>query len=118
MKNFLQNLLIFFALCLCALMVFQWVRETHLNKKVQDLTNTVQDKTEAIQGLQSTVKRDESEIQRLDALRIDLNNKVKTNQMQIASLTKDLDKATAEVEKDEKQIELYKDAIKKAMTIS
>ena len=114
MKNFLQNLLIFFALCLCALIAFQWVRETELNKKVQNLTNIVQDKLEAIQGLQSTVKRDEAEIQRLDGLRIELNNTVKTNQMQISSLTKDLEKSTAEVEKDEKQIELYKDAIKKA----
>ena len=90
MKNFLQNLLIFFALCLCALIAFQWVRETDLRKRVQDLTNKVQDQLEAIQNLQSTVKRDENEIQRLDTLRIDLNNQITTNKAQIASLTKDL----------------------------
>src|SRR5712672_310437 len=108
MKNFLQNLLIFFALCLCALIAFQWVRETDLRKNVQDLTNKVQDQLEAIQNLNSTVKRDEAEIQRLDGVRIEQNNTIKTNQAQIATLTKDLEKATAEVEKDEHQIELYK----------
>src|SRR5437016_5513745 len=39
MKNFLQNLLIFFALCLCALIAIQWVRETDLNRRVQALSN-------------------------------------------------------------------------------
>ena len=114
MKNFLQNLLIFFALCLCALIAFQWVRETDLRKNVQDLTNKAQDELEAIQNLNGTVKRDEAEIQRLDAIRIEESNTIKTNQAQIATLTKDLEKETAEVEKDEHQIELYKDAIKKA----
>ena len=114
MKNFLQNLLIFFALCLCALIAFQWVRETDLRKNVQELTNKVQDQLEAIQNLNSTVKRDEAEIQRLDGVRIEQSNTIKTNQAQISTLTKDLEKATAEVEKDEHQIELYKDAVKKA----
>ena len=57
MKNFLQNLLIFFALCLCGLVAFQWIRETDLRKDVQKLTDTVQDKREAIQNLEAAVKR-------------------------------------------------------------
>src|SRR5206468_3349044 len=68
-KNFLQNLLIFFALSLCALIAFQWVRETHLRATVQSLTDSVHDKTEAILNLQATVRRDEDEIKRLDGLK-------------------------------------------------
>ena len=34
MKSFLQNLLIFFAMTLCALIAFQWVRETDLRKRL------------------------------------------------------------------------------------
>ncbi len=114
MKSFLQNLLIFFALCLCALIAFQWVRETNLLKRVQALTDTVHDKSDAIQSLQDAAKRDEAEIQRLDGLKNQLLATVKTNQSQIAQLTKDLDKTTLENEKNLKQIELYKEAVQRA----
>ena len=111
MKNFLQNLLIFFSICLCAMMIFQWVRETRLNKQVQALTLTVGEKSQAILDLQATVRRDEAEIQRLDGLRNQLVATVKSNQVDIARLTKDLEKAEAESEKNLKQSEIYKEAL-------
>ena len=114
MKNSLQNLLILLALCLCGLVAFQWVRETDLRKDVQSLTDTVHDKMEAIQNLQGTVKHDEAEIQRLEGLRNELNALAKTNAAQIAGLTKDLEKATNALDRSEKQIEVYKDALQKA----
>ena len=114
MKNFLQNLLVFFSLCLCALMVFQWVRETRLNKQVQALTDTVHEKSEAIQSLQATVRRDEDEIKRLDGLRNQLVATVKSNQVDIARLTKDLEKAEAERDKNLRQSEVYKEALQAA----
>jgi len=114
MKAFLQNLLIFFALSLCALISFQWVRETHLRKDIQELTNTVHDKLEAIQNLQASVKRDEGEIQRLDGLNNQLTQTVKSNDLQIATLFKDVEKATNEVEREERQIEAYKGALESA----
>jgi septal ring factor EnvC (AmiA/AmiB activator) len=77
-KNFLQNLLLFLALCLCALITVQWVRETRLRKQVQDLTNTVHDKSEEIQSLHATIKRDEADIQRLDSLKNQLTAIVKS----------------------------------------
>jgi len=113
-KNFLQNLLIFFALSLCALIAFQWVRETRLRANVQSLTDTVHDKTEAILNLEATVRRDEDEIKRLDGLKNQLMQTVKSNDVQIANLTKDLDKANNEIEKNQRQIEVYKDALQKA----
>src|SRR6266568_6967674 len=111
MKNFLQNLLIFFALCLCALIAFQWVRETELRRNIQKLTDTVHDKAEAIQSLQGTVKRDEADIQALESLRSQLTATVKSNQVDIARLTKDLEKADAENEKNRQQVQIYKDAL-------
>ena len=114
MKNFLQNLLIFFSLCLCGLIAFQWIRETDLRRDVQKLTNTVQDKLEAIQGLEGVKRRNEIEIQRLDALKNELNSTIKSNNTQILSLTNDLKKARADIAQNEQQIEVYKESIKTA----
>src|SRR5689334_10064947 len=114
MKSFLQNLLIFFALALCGLMAYQWVRETALNKQVQSLTDTVHEKSEAIQNLQGNIKRDEAEIQRLDGLKTQLTQTVKTNEARIAELGKDLEKTTNALDHAEKQIAVYKDAVERA----
>ncbi len=114
MKSFLQNLLIFFALALCGLIAYQWVRETDLRKQLQALTDTVHDKSEAIQNLQGSVKRDEAEIQRLDALKTQLTQTVKSNEVRITGLGKDLDKATNALDHAEKQIAVYKDAVERA----
>ena len=114
MKNFLQTLLMFFALCLCALIAVQWVRETDLHKNVQGLTDTIHDKSEAIQSLQAQLHRDEEEIRRLDGLKNDLTATVKSNRVEIVSLTKALDKANAENDKNLSQIEVYKEAVKTA----
>ena len=69
MKNFLQNSLIFLALCLCALVAFQWHREAGLRRDVQSLNNTIHDKLEAIQNLQGRLKQTEEEVKRLDELK-------------------------------------------------
>jgi chromosome segregation ATPase len=114
MKAFLQNLLIFFSLALCGLIAFQWVRETDLRKAVQSLTDTVHDKMEAIQNLQASVKRDEAEIQRLDGIKTQLTQTIKSNDVQISNLTRDLEKATNEIERAGKQIEVYKGALQTA----
>ena len=114
MKNFLQSLLIFFALCLCALIAVQWVRETDLRKNVQALTDTIHDKAEAIQNLQVQLHRDEEEIRRLDGLKNDLTATVKSNRVEIANAAKALDKANAENDKNLRQIDAYKEAVKTA----
>jgi|SRR5579859_6373404 len=114
MKAFLQNLLIFFALSLCALISYQWVRETDLNKRVQSLTDTVHDKLENIQNLQSTLKHDESEIVRLDGLKNALTQTVKSNDLQISALVRSVEKTTNELDRAERQIDVYKDAIQSA----
>jgi chromosome segregation ATPase len=114
MKNFLQNLLIFFALALCALIAFQWVRETDLRKDIQKLNDTVHDKSQAIIDLEARLRRDEEEIKRLDGLKNELTATVKSNNLEIARLGKDLDKANVENQRKDKQIEVYKEAMQTA----
>jgi len=114
MKSFLQNLLIFFALCLCGLIAFQWVRETDLRRDIQRLNDTVHDKSQAIIDLEGRLRHDEEEIKRLDGLKNELTATVKSNNLDIARLGKDLDKANVENERKDKQIEVYKEALNTA----
>jgi chromosome segregation ATPase len=112
MKAFLQNLLIFFSLCLCGLIAFQWIRETKMHQVLQKDADEIHDKGETIQHLQQTVKRDEAEIQRLDTLQKQLTETVKSNNVEIAQLSRDLKKMEAENDKNLKQEEAYKEAYK------
>jgi chromosome segregation ATPase len=114
MKAFLQNLLIFFSLCLCILIAFQWIRESKTHEALQKDEDIIHDKSERIQNLEQTVKRDEAEIQRLDALQKQLSEIVKSNNVEIAQLSRDLKKVEAENEKNAKQVEAYKEALKTA----
>src|SRR5512140_2416806 len=114
MKLFLQNLLIVFALALCGLISFQWVRETDLRRTVQKQTDTLQDKLEAIQGLQASVARDDKEIQRLDGLKNQLTQQVKSNAVELAGLYKALEKGTNELERARDQLTEYKTALTSA----
>jgi chromosome segregation ATPase len=114
MKAFLQNLLVFFALSLCALISFQWVRENETNKKIQALTDTMHEKLETIQNLQSAVKHDESEIVRLDGLKTALTQTLKSNDTQISLLVRAVEKATNEVDRVEHQFQVYKGALETA----
>jgi chromosome segregation ATPase len=114
MKTFLQNLLVLFSLALCGLVAFQWVRETELRRSVQKLTDSVHDRMEEIQSLQANVRRDESEIQRLDGLKKELTETVKSNALTIVDLNKRLDRATNEIEHSKKETQAYKDAVERA----
>jgi chromosome segregation ATPase len=114
MKNFLQGLLIFFSLCLCGLLAYQWVRETHRVKEIQTLNDTIHTKAEQVQSLEVTARRYEGEIQRLDALKNDLNATIKTNKADIAKLAKDLERSETEAQRSAAAIETYKDALEKA----
>jgi len=114
MKNFLQNLLIFFSMCLCALMIYQWVRETRQSKEIQSLTDTVHDKSETIQGLQSNLRQDEMDIKRLDGLKNQLTDMVKSNQVEIANFKKELEKTSRELDASQRQSDVYKDAVDRA----
>src|ERR1051325_10045974 len=94
MKNPLQNLLIFFAMCLCALMVYQWHVETKLRQDIQKREDREHDLKENIQGLQGMLKEREEEIKRLDTLKNQLTETVKSNRLDITRLTKEIGRAS------------------------
>ena len=114
MQKFLSNLLIFFALGLCALCVFQWVRESRLRSEVADLHRTVFLKLEAIQNLELQLKQTKEEVLRLDNLRVELSGIIKTNKEEIQNLTKYSEKLEKEIEAAKAQIAVYKEALDKA----
>ena len=114
MKAFLVALLMVFALGLCVLITFQWVREVQLRHNIQSLTDEVQNKKEAIQNLNGVIKRSEDEDARLEGLKKDLTETVKSNRVEIVRLEKELDKSQAETERQIKQVDVYKEALSKA----
>ena len=113
MKKFLPNLLIFFSVCLCVLIAVQWVREARLRQSIEHLNQTVYDRDQSIQGLQGSVKKDEAEINRLDARNVELKEVGKSNSVEIAELKKTLRKTESEHETAKQQIEQYKLAVEK-----
>jgi chromosome segregation ATPase len=114
MKSFLQSLLVILALSLCGMISFQWVRETHMRKRVQELTDTVHDKAEAIQNLQTEVRRDEDEIKRLDGLKNQFKEQVKSNEVEIAASIRKIHKAEGEIEELHTKVEEYQNVVREA----
>ena len=114
MKRFLPNLLVFFSLALCALSAFQWVREAHLRADIVKLHDTLFQKTNEIQNLEGLVKTTRTEVGRLDSLKTQLTESLKTNRQEVANLKQELEKSESEIEKHLKQIHLHKEALDKA----
>jgi uncharacterized membrane protein YcjF (UPF0283 family) len=114
MKKFLQNLLLFFSLALCGLIVIQWIRESKLRNDLKLVNEDLYKKKDNIQNLEASIKRVESEVTRLDKLRDELANKDKTNKLEIATITKAKDKLDREVEAQKTQIDAYKESVEKA----
>jgi chromosome segregation ATPase len=114
MKNFLQNLLIFFALCLCGLIAFQWVRETEQNRKMQQQADAIHDLSQANTNLTADMRRAKGDIAQLTSLRDELSGILKSNEVQITGLMKQVETNTLEIQRDQQQIDVYKDAFQKA----
>ncbi|SRR6266511_2325375 len=114
MKKFLENLLIVIALGLCGLCIWQWVREAELRKEAEDLSKALYKEKEVVQNLEGHLKRSEAEVMRLDKIKTDLTETIKTNRQEILALTKLTEKLEKEVENQKAQIDVYKDAIEKA----
>ena len=113
MKKFQENLLIVIALSLCGLCIYQWVREADLRKEAETLSKTLYEKKELIQNLEGQLKRSEAEVLRLDKLKTEMTEIIKTNRQEILTLTKYTEKLEKEIENHKAQIEVYKDAVEK-----
>lgn len=114
MKMFLSNLLICFALALCGLSAFQWVREARLRTEIAGLNDTIFERNKSIQTLEGNLKRSEGEVARLETLKTQLTDTIKTNRQEILALTKRTEKMEKEIEGQKNQIDVYKDAVERA----
>ncbi len=114
MKKFLQNLLILFCFALCGLIAFQWVRETRLREEIRGLHETVYKKSELIQNIEGLLKQSQAEVVRLDGVKTELTETVKTNRQELAEWRKTSDRLEKEIEAHKRQLELYKDATDRA----
>ena len=114
MKNLLQNLLIFLSLCLCALIAFQWHREAKLRQDIQTLHDEIHNHKENLQNMQQAQKHADEEIKRLDGLKSELTETVKSNRTEIASLVKDLAQSDKEIKDSQERLVKYKEALQQA----
>jgi chromosome segregation ATPase len=113
MNKILPNLLIIFALGLCGLSAFQWNRETRLHADRQTLQDKLTARDENIQSLQATIKRIESDVARLETVKTELTDTVKSNRLEIDGLKKNLYRTEKEGDALREQITAYKTAVEK-----
>jgi DNA repair exonuclease SbcCD ATPase subunit len=114
MRTFLVNLMIALSLGLCVLIWFQWVREGRSQASIQTLTDGQQNLKEQIQGLEANVKSSQAEIVRLDELKKQFQEQVKTNVAYTISLVNTNDLLRRDLEVRIKQVAAYKEAIEEA----
>jgi chromosome segregation ATPase len=79
MKNFLQNLLMVFALCLCGLCIRQWYSQTVQRNKLGEQGQEIFDRDTAIQGYTNTIQTQDHQIALLDKQVSQLNQSLITN---------------------------------------
>lgn len=79
MKNFLQSLLIVFALALCALCAWQWNNQVDLHKSLTSLTQSNYDLTVSIRGYTNSIGVLDRQVAQMDARLTELRDTIKSN---------------------------------------
>ncbi|HEY4415813.1 MAG TPA: hypothetical protein VGO57_08985 [Verrucomicrobiae bacterium] len=85
MKNFQSNLLIFFALALCGLCVFQWQDQTVQRNEIDAQNQMLFQKASDIQGFTNSVATLNAQVIQMDVRIAELKNTAATNSQLIAS---------------------------------
>jgi chromosome segregation ATPase len=114
MRNTLQNLLIFLAMCLCALVALQWHREAGLRRELRAAAGTARNQSETIRTLQNQLQLAEAEAKRVGQLRASLAAAAESNRLEIGALKQQLAAARAQVERDTERLEQFKAALQQA----
>jgi len=107
----LPNLLLVLALGLCGLCAYQWMREGRVYAALGSVNDELYKKREAIQGLEQTVKRNQSDMARLEGIRAELNQTIRTNTARIAELGNYVEKLENETDSQRATIGNYKEAL-------
>jgi chromosome segregation ATPase len=114
LKRFLTNLLIFFALALCALVAVQWGREAHLRQQLQAKSDSLSKGSQQLRDLQEQMKRAEADFQRVEQLRMVLSDRLATNHAELLALKKELDNVRKNADIAERTAKDYKAALQQA----
>lgn len=117
MKAFLVNLLIAFSLALCGFNAYQWYREARLHGRIEALGADLFKKSTEIQELRLTVQSTQDEIQRLEGIRENFAEIIRSNRTVVAALEQEADSfrrdAQAQAAKVA-QLEPYRSAFEQA----
>ena len=114
MKSLLKNLLIVFSLSLCVVIAIQGHQQAKRLRKMQTQQDAIFQKDEHIRDLDGVVKSRNEEIQRLEGIKNQLTEMVKSNRVEITRQRQDLDKADAEITRNTRQLAEYKSALEQA----
>lgn len=114
MNKFLPNLLLVFSMALCGMCVWQWVREGKLTSEKINLHQQIYTNKVVIQGHEANIKKLHSDVDRLEKVRAELNDTIKTNTTTIKALEGLADKLTKETQVQQETIETYKGALETA----
>lgn len=108
------GILITLAVALCALSVFQWVDEARLRAGIEGERKEKRDVNVQLAEKDQLAKRYSDEISRLEGIRKDLDDSVKTNKAEVSHLKAELKRAELENSRATNQVVVYKDALEKA----
>jgi chromosome segregation ATPase len=85
MKNFQQNLLIFLALALCGLCVWQWYEQTIQRDEITTMNGVIYEKNAAIQGYTNSVATLNQQVVQMDARLTEVKAIAATNEQLVIS---------------------------------
>lgn len=114
MNKLILNLSVLISLALCVLCLVQWKRENDLTQNKAKLTHDVHTNKVVIQNLEVTLKNTQQELDRVQGIRVKLEDTVKTNEARIKTLTGELEKTIEDRDAKNLQVEQYKVALEQA----
>jgi predicted nuclease with TOPRIM domain len=108
------TVLIVLALGLCGLCAFQWVRETKLRIRVDELQAERQKLNDEKASVEAQGRRFQEEIQRVERERAELFKTTQTNNEALVKVRAEFAKASLEAERFRKTADVYKEGFDKA----
>jgi len=111
MKNLQQSLFIIVALALCGLCVYQWYGQTVQRNEIQNLEQTVYQKSAAIQGYTNSIRTMDRQIAQMDARITALKAEAKTNAEFVITQKREFNRLQATAEGLTNEITEYKSAV-------
>ncbi len=114
MNKLILNLSVLISCALCVLCFVQWQRENTLTQEKIKLTQDIHTNKVLIQDLQVLLRNTQQELERVQGIRNQLEETVKTNQARLRELTAELERTIEDRDAKTQQVEQYKVALEQA----